>query len=120
MGYSPDFVRKMKRLQDGYLSGESVLVVDAPDDACISCPHLNIDVCQMPEGLDPQRLDGITKQSLRFEAGETITVADVVQALNELDSEQWQALCQGCTWRENAGCIDLLKRYAGDRPTKSR
>ena len=115
-GYSERFVERMAQLQQRYLAGEPVRLTAGPDDACTACPHAgSTGDCLAPMGLEPKRLDQRILKGLGLTEGQTITAKDVARALEGWITPQLSQLCEGCLWRDDAGCTDLILDFIRQR-----
>ena len=112
-GYSERFVKRMTQLQQRYLAEEPVHLLTGADDACGACPHTDEgEGCLAPMGMDPARLDQKILTGLGLTEGQTITVNDVARAIQTWTQTQAIQMCEGCLWREDAGCTDLILAFA--------
>ena len=112
-GYSDEFVERMTQLQQRYLAGEPVQLLTGADDGCAACPHTDEDEgCLAPMGLEPTRLDRRILTGLGLTEGQSVTVKDVARSLQGWPEARVAQLCEGCIWRDDAGCTDLILTFA--------
>lgn len=120
MGYSPEFVRKMESIvkdirdpaQDFYIK-----VAAAFDDACMSCPHRGIEICEASEGSNVHVLsmDGKIIRHLGLEPGKKYLKSHLVKLTAEkVQPDDLDYLCRGCSWLPYGVCkegiADLRKK----------
>jgi len=110
MGYSPEFVKTMQGIvndirdpgQDFYIK-----VVAAFDDACMSCPHRGLEICEASEGSNEHVLsmDGKIIRHLGLEPGKSYLKSYLVKLTAEkVVPDDLEFLCKNCSWLSYGVC----------------
>lgn len=110
MGYSPEFVKTMQGIvndirdpgQDFYIK-----VVAAFDDACMSCPHRGLEICEASEGSNEHVLsmDGKIIRHLGLEPGKSYLKSYLVKLTAEkVVPDDLEYLCKNCSWLSYGVC----------------
>lgn len=121
MGYSPEFVKTMQGIvndirdpnQDFYIK-----VVAAFDDACMSCPHRGLEICEASEGSNEHVLsmDGKIISHLGLQPGKSYLKSYLVNLTAEkVVPDDLDHLCKNCSWLQYGVCkegiADLRKKH---------
>ncbi|MEH7441287.1 DUF1284 domain-containing protein [Bacillus sp. JJ1122] len=110
MGYSPEFVKKMESIVNDIRDPEQdfyIKVVAAFDDACMSCPHRGLEICEAGEGSNEHVLsmDGKIIRHLGLEPGSSYLKSCLVQLTAEkVEPEDLDYLCKNCSWLPYGVC----------------
>ena len=117
MGYNEDFVQNMTQIKERLEGGEDVVIVDACDDICGSCPNIKNEVCQISGASseeEMQRMDRAIIELADIRAGEEC-VGDAVYEYSELRQivdanippQGMKAVCGECRWLEHCEKVNL-------------
>ncbi|MCD4733449.1 DUF1284 domain-containing protein, partial [bacterium] len=69
-GYSPQFIERMKEIQQAYFNGETrIEIALGVDDVCEFCPELIEDCCDRLVGISDRELDRRASHTLGIEPG---------------------------------------------------
>lgn len=110
MGYSPEFVKKMESIVKDIRDPEQdfyIKVVAAFDDACMSCPHRGLEICEASEGSNEHVLsmDGKIIRHLGLEPGESYLKSQLVKLTSEkVEPDDLDYLCKNCSWLQYGVC----------------
>jgi uncharacterized protein len=122
MGYSPDFVIKMRgiveQIRDDQLDFMIQVVADL-DDTCGACPHKGKTTCEASEGSNEHvlTLDRNVIHQLGLVDGATYQKSFLVQLTAEkVKPDDLDHLCNGCSWLSYGVCkegiLDLREKYS--------
>lgn len=110
MGYSPEFVKKMESIVKDIRDPEKdfhIKVVAAFDDACMSCPHRGLEICEAGEGSNEHVLsmDGKIIRHLGLEPGSSYLKSYLVNLTAEkVEPDDLDYLCKNCSWLQYGVC----------------
>jgi uncharacterized protein len=110
MGYSPEFVKKMESIVKVIRDPEQdfhIKVVAAFDDACMSCPHRGLEICEASEGSNEHVLtmDGKIIRHLGLVPGESYLKSQLVKLTAEkVEPDDLDYLCKNCSWLQYGVC----------------
>ncbi|WP_438825267.1 DUF1284 domain-containing protein [Bacillus sp. JJ1609] len=121
MGYSPEFVKKMESIVNDIRDPEQdfyIKVVAAFDDACMSCPHRGLEICEAGEGSNEHVLsmDGKIIRHLGLESGNSYLKSYLINLTAEkVEPDDLDYLCKNCSWLSYGVCkegiADLRKNH---------
>lgn len=110
MGYSTEFVKKMESIVNEIRDPNQdflIKVVEAFDDACMSCPHRGLELCEASEGSNDHVLsmDGKVLRHLGLIPGEGYLKSELLRLTAEkVEPEHLDYLCQDCSWLSYGVC----------------
>lgn len=110
MGYSPEFVKTMQGIVNDIRDPEQdfyIKVVAAFDDACMSCPHRGLEICEASEGSNEHVLsmDGKIIHHLGLEPGKSYLKSYLVKLTAEkVVPDDLEFLCKNCSWLSYGVC----------------
>lgn len=110
MGYSPEFVKTMESIVNDIRDPEQdfyIKVVAAFDDACMSCPHRGLEICEAGEGSNEHVLsmDGKIIRHLGLEPGNSYLKSSLVKLTAEkVEPDDLDYLCKNCSWLSYGVC----------------
>jgi uncharacterized protein len=121
MGYSPDFVIKMRgiveQIRDDQMDFMIQVVADL-DDTCGACPHRGKTTCEASEGSNEHvlTLDRNVIHQLGLVDGATYQKSFLVQLTAEkVKPDDLDHICNGCSWLSYGVCkegiLDLREKY---------
>ncbi|MGA9227703.1 MAG: DUF1284 domain-containing protein, partial [Mesobacillus sp.] len=108
--YSPEFVKKMESIVNDIRDSEQdfyIKVVAAFDDACMSCPHRGLEICEAGEGSNEHVLsmDGKIIRHLGLEPGNSYLKSYLVKLTAEkVEPDDLDYLCKNCSWLQYGVC----------------
>jgi len=97
-GYSPAFVANFTRIVDRIARGETIELVDGPDDVCAP---LEADGDRHCEGATVRRRDRDARAALARYTGEPalqLTAADIAALRAQFATGTIRTACSGCEW----------------------
>ncbi len=122
MGYSPDFVIKMRgiveQIRDDQMDFMIQVVADL-DDTCGACPHRGKTTCEASEGSNEHvlTLDRNVIHQLGLVDGATYPKSFLVQlTAKKVKPDDLDHLCNGCSWLSYGVCkegiLALREKYS--------
>lgn len=118
MGYSPEFVEKMKEIVEDFRDPEQdfqIKVVAAFDDACMACPHKGAERCEATEGSNEHVLSMDTKtlRHLGLTPGNTYLKSELVKkTAQKVQPHHLDHLCQNCSWLPYGVCKEGIAQLS--------
>lgn len=116
MGYSPEFVEKMKAIVTDIRNDSldfPIRVVADFDEACGSCPHRGIERCEASHDSHEHVLsmDNKTIQHLGIEKNQLYLKSELVAlTAKKVSANDLDYLCAGCTWLAHGVCKDGIEK----------
>lgn len=115
MGYSPEFVRNMRRVVDRFFhpGAPAVRAVADCDDICAACPHRRDGRCAAGE--DSARrtrcMDLQVLQCIGVDEGTTAGADELMERLaRKVSPERRRGICGDCGWADHGVCAEGLIR----------
>ncbi|MBN6188546.1 DUF1284 domain-containing protein [Aneurinibacillus sp. BA2021] len=116
MGYSPEFIEKMKELVAQIRDPECDIWLEVAigfDDACGACPHRGPTKCEASDDSDlhVKQMDARVIRHLGLEADATYRKEWLVRRTARMvEPDDLDVLCEGCSWLEQGVCKDGIRR----------
>jgi uncharacterized protein len=121
MGYSDDFVKRMKEIVTDIRDDEqdfSIRVIAGLDNACSACPHHGETICEAGAGSNEHVLtmDNKVIKHLDLKESGSYQKSELLPLVAEkVDPDDLDYLCQGCSWLHYGVCkegiAELKKKY---------
>lgn len=98
LGYDENFVKNINKIAQNW-EIFPVLVVEGPDDICISCPNLDNGRCKLGEE-NVQKKDEKAKEFLKIKKGDLIEKSSIRKRLYKFIERWFEECCTDCRWYE--------------------
>lgn len=115
MGYSDGFVENMAAVRDRLRAPQApeIVVTDAPDDICASCPHQTAHTCdkEIEDALiHATELDRRVLEWLGISTGQRFLRDELLALLlAKITPEDVAIICNGCQWQPFEYCSEGLR-----------
>lgn len=114
-GYSQAFTRRMAGLIHRWERGEAFQLCLGQDDVCSACPNARENGGCALGTADVARRDRAALEVLGLSPGMELTWEQLMEKLEEVTPEGFQAVCGGCRWHRAGLCSYRLLQERAKR-----
>ncbi|MBO8168216.1 MAG: DUF1284 domain-containing protein [Thermoanaerobacteraceae bacterium] len=109
-GYDRKFTDNLQELLQRIEAGEETILVNGPDDVCLSCPHLQAAKCmRKADAADEiKRMDEQACVYFGLTEGDIVKWQELRDRVNRIPSAWYARFCKECDWLDI--CNQLRER----------
>ena len=111
MGYNEEFVQNMTQIKERLEGGEDVVIMDACDDICGSCPNIKDKLCQIKgpsSEKEMQRMDRAVIKIANLTIGEECAYSELRRIVDvNIPPQDMKGVCGECRWLEHCEKVNL-------------
>ncbi|MGB9840394.1 DUF1284 domain-containing protein [Thermovenabulum sp.] len=99
-GIDERFKENVQFIKKKMAEGDTVKVVEGPDDVCGECKYLKDYTCHYSLSSEDEvkSLDNLALKHLKFAAGDSVCFSDLKKNLSLISLEFYKEFCSGCNF----------------------